>query len=236
MNQFRETFTNQHVILPVIHAVSYQQILRNAQIAYEAEVDGIFLINHSITHQELLEFYERLIRVFPKWWIGLNLLNISPQETFEIIPSKTSGIWVDNALIDENQTKQGDAQIILKTQQKNQWKGLYFGGIAFKYQRPIEDLTTAVQIAQNYMDIITTSGVATGKAAELQKIQTMKKALGDFPLAIASGITPNNIERYLPYSDCYLVATGISKDFENFDPSLLTQLVKKIRKYKIHFC
>jgi hypothetical protein len=36
----------------------------------------------------------------------------------------------------------------------------------------------------------------------------LKRALGDWPLAIASGITPENVGEYLPVADCFLVATG----------------------------
>ena len=59
----------------------------------------------------------------------------------------------------------------------------------------------------------------------------MKEAIGDFPLAIASGITPANIADYLPVSDCYLVATGISKTFEELDITLTTQLICTVRAH-----
>ena len=59
----------------------------------------------------------------------------------------------------------------------------------------------------------------------------MKAALGDFPLAIASGITPDNVADYLPFSDCYLVATGIGRSFEEFDPQLVKRLVQNVRAF-----
>lgn len=59
----------------------------------------------------------------------------------------------------------------------------------------------------------------------------MKEALGDLPLAIASGITPDNIKRYLPYADCYLVATGISKSFTELDEARLRALVGRVRHF-----
>ena len=101
--------------------------------------------------------------------------------------------------------------------------------MAFKYQRLIYDLRQAAVKATPYMDVVTTSGPGTGHAAAVAKIRLMKQALGDFPLAIASGVTPENVADYLPYADCFLVATGISRSFEELEPERVKLLVRNIR-------
>lgn len=65
----------------------------------------------------------------------------------------------------------------------------------------------------------------------MEKIATMKKAIGDKPLAIASGITLENVENYLPYTEYFLVATGISHTFNELDPVKVGELCKAIHKY-----
>lgn len=55
-----------------------------------------------------------------------------------------------------------------------------------------------------------TSGIATGHEADLTKIQTFRDAIGDAPMALASGITPENATEYCGLVDCFLVATGIN--------------------------
>jgi predicted TIM-barrel enzyme len=231
MNVFRERFRRPHVVLPVIHVFSERQALRNASIAHDAGADGIFLINHSISSKELIEIHTALSGVFADWWIGVNCLDLNPETTFAHIRAQVDGVWVDNALIQECQTQQPAAEKALESQRRYGWKGLYFGGVAFKYQRQVSDLRMAAAIARSYMDVVTTSGPGTGKAAHVEKIRTMKEALGDCPLAIASGITPANVCDYLPYSDCYLVATGLSKNFEELDYQLATRLVETVRSY-----
>ena len=101
--------------------------------------------------------------------------------------------------------------------------------MAFKYQRDVEDIEQAAEIAAGYMDVVTTSGKGTGYAAAPEKIKRMKKALGNHPLAIASGITPENVTDYLNHSDCYLVATGISSRIDELDPQRTGLLVDIIR-------
>ena len=51
------------------------------------------------------------------------------------------------------------------------WSGIYFGGTAFKKQRAVDpaDYFVSGQIAAQWMDVVTTSGVATGEAAESKR-------------------------------------------------------------------
>ena len=81
------------------------------------------------------------------------------------------------------------------------------------------------------MDVITTSGVATGHAAELKKIAMFRAAIGDRPLAIASGITPENAVSFSEV-DCFMVATGINKknNFYELDRSRLARMMKVTRE------
>lgn len=227
--RFRNVFSNRHVILPVIHVVNEGQAARNVQISRDAGADGVFLINHGLPWWELLSIQRTVAARHESWWIGVNCLDLPPQDVFRRIDNTVAGVWVDNALIDEDKTIQPDAEAVNEAKAKAGWNGLYFGGVAFKYQRQVEDLASAATIASHYMDVVTTSGPGTGHAASLDKIGAMKRALGDTPLAIASGITPENVRSYLEIADCFLVATGISKSFEELDQSRTTALVRTVR-------
>lgn len=219
--------------MPVIHVVDEGQAIKNILIAQEGESDGVFLINHVMTSAVLLKIYESVVREFPNFWIGINCLDWKPEEVLNEISQRgffnLSGIWVDNAMINESSEDQPEAERINKLRQQGGWKGLYFGGVAFKYQRTVNELEKAAQIAVEYVDVVTTSGPGTGRAAEIEKIRRMKLAIGDKPLAIASGITPENVCDYLGISDCFLVATGISKNFYTLDLQRLKMLMEKLR-------
>jgi predicted TIM-barrel enzyme len=180
-----------------------------------------------------MEIQYAVVGSFSDWWVGVNLLGVQQEMVFYYTHTKTkvAGVWVDNAKIKEDQLGQPEAHSILEWQTRMRWEGLYFGGVAFKYQRQVEDLRRAVMTARDFMSVVTTSGPGTGRSANVDKIRIMKEALGDFPLAIASGITPDNIAEYLPYSDCYLVATGISDSFEDLNPALTRRLVANVRAY-----
>lgn len=214
---------------PVVHVESLDQALRNAEIAHGAGCDGVFLINHLGGHSDLLVIHHAVSAEFPGWWIGLNCLDLAPWQVFGLIGIEVDGVWVDNAGIDERAETQVTAELIAEARNESGWPGLYFGGVAFKYQRPVADLERAAILATRYMDVVTTSGRGTGQSAHVDKIQTMKQAIGDFPLAIASGITPENINRYLGIADCFLVATGISKSWSELAPDRVGDLVRRAR-------
>ena len=115
------------------------------------------------------------------------------------------------------------------------WSGLYFGGVAFKKQRPVAeaDYAAAAAIAARHMDVVMTSGVATGHEADTGKIATFRGAIGDAPLGLASGITPENADSYCADVNSFLVATGVNhpNDFYNIDPARLAALLDVTRAY-----
>ena len=84
----------------------------------------------------------------------------------------------------------------------------------------------AARLAAPFMDVVTTSGKATGHEADHAKIDAFRRGIGGRPLALASGITPENAASYADV-DCFMVATGINfdQDFYNIDPARLSRLI-----------
>ncbi len=231
VNRLRQVFAHRHIVLPVIHVDSLEQAFRNAQAAREAGADGVFLINHGMADDALLAIHETVADAHFGWWIGVNCLGLSAERAFAAVSPKVGGVWVDNAGIEEGQEDQFYADSVSAVRESHAPGCLYFGGVAFKYQRHVDDLETACRVAARYMDVVTTSGPGTGHAAEIEKIRRMKQALGSTPLAIASGITPENVTDYLPHADSFLVATGISRTFTELDPVRLQSLVELVRAF-----
>jgi hypothetical protein len=233
MNRFRVVFASRHVVLPIVHVCGREQALRNVALARASGADGTFLISHgAVSDTELLAIYGEARLAQPGWWVGVNCLSWPPEALFARLPVGMQGAWVDDALIDESSDDQPAAARVLEAQCRHGWQGLYFGGVAFKYQRPVRDLAAAAQRAVSYMDVVTTSGPGTGQAAAPNKVRAMKQAIGNAPLALASGVTPENVTDYLPCADCFLVSTGISYNFEELDPARLADLVRVVRAFR----
>lgn len=230
------------VVLPVIHVLDTKQTEANINLALEGGCAGVFLINHDFGIEPFLPIIKHARKVFPDTWIALNFLAVTGKDAFPILGELQhegvimDGYWGDDARIDEfsDEDSQTEAQEILNTKAASGWNGMYFGGTAFKKQRDVapENYGQSAKLATHFMDVVTTSGVATGHAADLEKIKVFRNACGDKPIALASGITPENVHEYSELVDCLMVATGINipDDFYNIDPSRLALLMSKLKE------
>jgi predicted TIM-barrel enzyme len=238
-SEFHSFFGANHpIILPVIHVLDHQQTASNIDKLIDAGIKGCFLINHDFDVETFLPIIRSIRRSYPDFWIGLNFLAVTGLVAFPILAAleqddcRVDAYWADDARIDERVDAQAEAAAIARTRHDSDWTGLYFGGTAFKKQRPVkpEDYAVSATIAGQYMDVVTTSGIATGNAADVSKLAVFRAALPDTPIALASGITPENAADYATI-DCFLVATGINikDDFYNIDPARLGDLIARCR-------
>lgn len=219
-------------LFPVIHIENAEQALRNARLAVELELDGVFLIHHKKKFPHLLGVADQVRKEFPDLWIGINALDLTTNAAFCIVPEWVNALWADDSGVYQDYTRgpinDSVASQFDDAREQMGWAGEYFGGFAFKYQAPIFNLREGAEIASKWMDTITTSGDGTGIAADVDKIRQIYEGKRNARLGIASGITPANVNLYLPYVDDFLVATGISKDEYNLDKELTTRLRDQI--------
>ncbi|MEM8729354.1 MAG: BtpA/SgcQ family protein [Pseudomonadota bacterium] len=230
---FRAAFGGQGpVVLPVIHVLETDRTLRNIDILTEAGAPGCFVINHDFGVAPFIDILRAVRAARPDLWLGVNFLAVTGRDAFPVLAKlgregcRIDAYWADDARIDERSDCQSEAEAIAAA--RDGWDGLYFGGTAFKKQRPVDpsQYGRAAEIARNFMDVVTTSGAATGIEADDDKIKTMRAAMGETPMALASGITPENAHRYREV-DAFMVATGINYDgnFYDIDPARLRCLM-----------
>jgi hypothetical protein len=208
----RRVFGRSRVFLPVIHPISKATAIQSIDTAVRSGADGVFLINQGMSSSQVLDFIPEIRRRHDGLWIGVNLLGSDPEEVIGLIAGiAVGGIWSDNADIDEQSDAQPAGERFRQARRKTGWQGLYFGGVAFKYQRevPASLLPDAAGKAAPWMDVITSSGPGTGYAASVEKARALRSGAGKHPLALASGVSPENVAGFLPYVDAYLVASEI---------------------------
>ena len=234
--------TSGPAILPVIHVIDFEQVKRNIELAIKEGVSGIFLINHDFGVDTFLPIISATREHFPYLWLGVNFLGVSGDKAFPILGdlqkqgTSIDGYWADDACIDEYESvdSQVKAKEILQAKVSSGWHGLYLGGTAFKKQRVVqpEHYDVAANIASHWMDVVMTSGEATGQITPTDKISSFQRGAPNTALGIASGVSPENIHKYTNAVDIILVATGInySADFYNIDPLKLKQLMLESRK------
>lgn len=216
-------------IFPVIHFINRTTALDEAAKASHAGADGIFLISHRGNDLELLTVACEIRVHFPELSIGVNFLSFDALEA--AFRARTSGlpmVWGDNVGV--NSKGLSDMGLSVAAQKMAGGSGFdVFASVAFKYQSHEPNPVLAAENALRSGFIPTTSGSATGRAPELGKIISMSEATGGV-LAVASGMTPDNVGIYAPYLSHILVATGIAIDEHRMDPTKLQTLMANSRQ------
>lgn len=212
-------------VYPVIHFLNRNTTLVEGAVAAAGGADGVFLINHRSNDISLIEPALELKAKFPKLKVGLNMLGTSFSDAADhIISNNLDMLWVDNCGVSSEGVDEKSTPVIARLTAAG--KELY-AGVAFKYQRLESYPDRAAKAAYEAGVIPTTTGDKTGSAPSVDKVKLMRSAIpADYPLALASGVTPENAKIYAQYCTAFLVATGISINDYEMDPVLLDKLVK----------
>lgn len=235
MNRITQVFGTSPVLLAVVHPIGRSEALASIAAAQRGGAHGVFLIDQGMDEADVLSLVLEARARSPELWIGINLLSRRPADALpralDACGGRIDGIWSDNAGVDDLAGSRRDADELLATRVARGWTGLYFGGVAFKYQREVAfaDLGATAARAASYMDVVCTSGPGTGQAADVAKVRAMRDAMGDAALALASGVTAENVQSYAPFVSAFLVGTGIEASFGAIDAAKVRAIVSAMQ-------
>lgn len=82
-------------------------------------------------------------------------------------------------------------------------------------------------------DGLIVTGTATGSQAKVKDLAAVKQACPDLPLLVGSGITPTNVEEYLPFADAFIVGSSLKKEgywANDLEEERINSMVQAIKK------
>lgn len=203
-------------IYPVVHINNHEVAARQSLRALEAGADGVYLINHrEYSPRYTFEVMESIRQFSPEAFVGINLLGhdtggvLDALQDREVLPS---AIWHDD-ITDSGHRAPAE---VFELKNSGRLKGvLLLGGVAFKYTSTYTDnpaeAAREVELLEPVLDVITTSGTGTGQAPSVEKLRAMRAAATK-PIAIASGVSAENIGQYQGLADEVLVASSIETE------------------------
>lgn len=217
------------LVFPVIHHLNASTTFSEIQVARTCGADGVFLISHEGADIELLDVARTAIRESAGFPIGLNLLSMGcVQACKAALVVGSNMLWADDMGVDsQGLTAEGREMVTLARKEPDL---KLFASVAFKYRPHEPDPVSAAAQAREAGFIPTTSGDATGHAPDPRKIVAMGEG---GPLAIASGMTPENVLIYAPALTHILVATGVSRTEHHIDPARLRALIDKLSSARL---
>jgi hypothetical protein len=225
-------------VFPVIHLgeTSIGKSVEQADTAFELGADGVYLIDHYNGAQDTRRIFETLTEVRehgPDRYVGLNILGLTVPEAFGRIAGAKllqlpSDLWVD----DVREGGELDKALEFRKSLSDLAAVSLHGGIAFKYTPTATNNANAASaetaVLKRYVDVITTSGLGTGKPPTVEKLAAMKFVSGGKPVAVASGIDLSNIESFGGIVDEVLVASSVETRPGSgvFEPSVLKDFIE----------
>jgi uncharacterized protein len=215
-------------VWPVIHVLSPALAVTAAEIAAECACAGVFLISMDGYDQRLDPIAAEIRRHIPAIAIGINYLTLPADRALHrSLGHGYQATWTDDAGLHSSGAEPlaGQCQLQLKAHPEH----LFFGAVGFKGQRYEPDPAAAASQALEHGMIPTTSGLATGVAPAAEKLTSIRSVIGpEAPLAVASGITPENVRELGRPVSHILVSTGIAADFHTFAKEKLVSLMANL--------
>ena len=229
-------------VFPVVHINDVATAVIESDKAFKVGADGVYLIDHhngNNNTKPLFETFNSVKRIDNERYVGLNILGLSPYIAVRALTRSLGkggellfspdGLWADDMRDDFDPS----SAIELKKSTLSINRLRLLGGIAFKYTKTYTEDQDAARCEtlylRNTVDVVTTSGAATGQPPTIEKIIAMRQALNpNQQLAVASGISAENINNYDGLVDEILVSTSVETVpySGKFDYNKLAELVR----------
>lgn len=219
--------------ITVIHVRDADQALINTERALAAGAGGVCLIQHNQDHALLMASCIYVRAHHPSAWVGLNFLGVTPLMGLSCARQVgASALWFDHFERSSTDPRGRTSRMVLK-QMTPEERGIpLMGGVDFKYGPAPQDVMLDLECAASELDVVMTSGAATGSPADVEKVVSFANKLSTCeppaPLGLASGISILNVHQYHPYVKHFMVASSISKDFHNLDKSRVAELANEL--------
>ncbi|MBI4859294.1 MAG: protein kinase [Candidatus Riflebacteria bacterium] len=229
---YRDRFQGRHTIFAIIHAVSASQTLRNAEIAWAAGCDGVFLVAPGPNPRELLDTHGRVVAEFPNWWIGISCPDMAPLEVLRDLPDEVAGVWVDSPVMTEGATDGAVAEQVTSALIGGRWRGFYFGGLAVTHATSDQHVQRVTDLAARCVDVLTAAGPGAGQPPPKDRVEAARAVPVPVALAITTGISPETVFGFVDLADSFVVGSGISSCFGQLDPRRVRALVSIVRSWE----
>ncbi|HHY80889.1 MAG TPA: BtpA/SgcQ family protein [Thermoanaerobacter sp.] len=254
LGKFQEFFGYKKVIIGMVHLLPlpgsphfaynlseiYERALKDLKNLEKGGANGAiienfgdipYMINNPIETYISMAHIVTLLKQETKIPLGVNIqFNCGKEEM--AVAHLCGGDFVRIEAFTENRigthgVAYAQAPEVMRYKSKLKSKVLVFSDINVKhtYSLGIEDFFLNLDEAiLAGADAIIVTGTTTGKEPEIKDVKEVKDAIGEFPLLIGSGVSADNIEKFLKIVDGVIVGTAIKEDSKTTNPISLEKV------------
>ncbi len=239
-NKFFKVFGNKP-ILAMIHlsgGLPVNRALDEITIFEEEGIDGIIVENYHGNLSDVEKTLKQIQKLGTKLVIGVNILPNEYKDAFRYT-SVYGGKFIQIDHVAGKYTRGEIDPVQYPTHKEKNSEIIVLGGIWPKYYMPLEgsNLEYDLKLGMQRAEAIVVTGEGTGKETPLEKIEEFRRTLGNHPLIVGAGLTPENVYEQLSIADGGIVGSSLKHENQTYNAvdrikvMDFMQAVKEIREH-----
>lgn len=221
-NKIKEIFGSEKPIIGMLHlkGSSDEEVMENARyemkLLLENKVDAVLVENYFGSPAQVEMLLKYLKENYGKIHYGVNLLH-NDELAFELAEKYDAKFIQLDSVAGHLEIGEDIKFHEFITKARKKCKAFILGGVRFKYQpyksgRPMEE---DLKIGMSRCDAIVVTGDATGQETDLDKIKTFRRMIGNYPLFVGAGMTPENAAIQMEYVDGAIVGSYFKDNYKD---------------------
>lgn len=220
--QIKTVFGTDKPIIGMLHlkGSTDQEIIeileREIDVFLTNRVDGVLVENYFGDPRQAEMALKHVSEKYPDICYGINLLH-DDALGFELAQKYHAKFIQLDSVAGHLSPKEDEAFDQFITDVREKCDAFVLGGVRFKYQpyKSGRRLDEDLMIGMRRCDAIVVTGDATGQETDLSKIGTFRNIIGDFPLFVGAGMTPENAAVQMQYADGAIVGSYFKDTYKD---------------------
>jgi predicted TIM-barrel enzyme len=238
--KFLELFSVKKPVIGMLHGKGQSdiEVLNIAKQELElyriSGVNGVIAENYFCTPRQAEMILDYVAKNHENLVYGVNLLN-DDELNFKLARDYSCDFMQIDSVC--GHVRPEDDSVLEKffCQNREITSALLIGGVRFKYQPYLSgrSLEEDLRLGMERCDAIAVTGDYTGQETDFAKIQAFRSIIGDFPLVVAAGTTPKNLEQQLALCDACIVGSYFKRNHdakEELDAANITEFMNMAKK------
>lgn len=219
---FLSLFKNEKPIIGMLHLKGdsaesiFERFKKELNMYIEHGVDGVIVESYYGSYSNLEQALDYIHTTGISIPYGVNCLNLDTMGFYLAKKYNADFVQIDSVVGHVKARDEEGLEEYFKLM-RSYYDGYLIGGVRFKYQPVLSEksLEEDLKIAMRRCDGICVTQDRTGQETSIEKIKEFKDVIGEFPLIIAAGVTPDNVKSSFNFGDAAICGSFFKDNYKD---------------------
>ena len=194
----------------------FEKAKEEIRLLEEGGIDGLMLENYYGNYYNLEKILDYAAQGNLHVPYGVNCLNVDAMG-FELAAKYDAKFLQVDSVVGHVKPRDEATLEVFFDMYRKKTPAYLIGGVRFKYQPLLSEksLEEDLKIGMTRCDAIAVTENATGQETSMEKIESFRSVIGDFPLVIAAGMTKENAAKQLRVGDMAIVGSYFKDNYKD---------------------